>query len=85
MMTVFLPLNGSLFSPPALVYPLRLSLDLLNSVNAKLFPMIPRTPIMDFTMTHVRFGRSHLHPMGQLTHTRRSDGAPDPYGSHGTL
>ena len=27
---------------------------------------------MDFTMTHVRFGRSHLHPMGQLTHTRRS-------------
>ena len=29
-------------------------------------------------MTHVRFGRSHLHPMGQLTNTRRSDGAPDP-------
>ena len=32
-------------------------------------------------MTHVRFGRSHLHPMGQLTNTRRSDGAPDPDGS----
>ena len=31
-------------------------------------------------MTHVRFGRSHLHPIGQLTHTRRSDGAPDPDG-----
>ncbi len=29
-------------------------------------------------MTHVRFGYSHLYPMGQLTHTRRSDGAPDP-------
>ena len=32
-------------------------------------------------MAHVRFGRSHLHPMGQLTHTRRSDGAPDPDGA----
>ena len=32
-------------------------------------------------MTHVRFGRSHLHPMGQLTHTRHSDGDPDPDGS----
>ncbi len=29
-------------------------------------------------MTHVRLGRSHLHPMGQLTNTRRSDGVPDP-------
>ena len=38
----------------------------------------PRTLIMDYTMTHVRFGRSHLHPMSQLTNTRRSDGAPDP-------
>ena len=41
----------------------------------------PRTLIMDFTMTHVRFGCSLLHPMGQLTHTRRSDGAPDPDGA----
>jgi hypothetical protein len=40
----------------------------------------PRTLIMDFTMTHVRFGRSHLHPIGQLTHTRRSGSAPDPDG-----
>ncbi len=24
----------------------------------------PRTLIMDFTMTHVRFGRSQLHPIG---------------------
>ncbi len=39
-----------------------------------------RTLIMDFTMTHIRFGRSHLHPMGQLTNTRRSDGSPDPDG-----
>ena len=38
----------------------------------------PRTLIMDYTMTHICFGRSHLHPMGQLTNTRRSDGAPDP-------
>jgi hypothetical protein len=38
----------------------------------------PRTLIMDYTMTHIRFGCSHLHPMGQLTNTRRSDGAPDP-------
>jgi hypothetical protein len=29
-------------------------------------------------MTRVRFGRSHLHTMGQLTNTRRPDGAPDP-------
>jgi hypothetical protein len=36
------------------------------------------TLIMDYTMTHVRFGCSHLHPMVQLTNTRRSDGAPDP-------
>ena len=32
-------------------------------------------------MTHVRFGRSHLHPVGQLTDTRRSDGTPDPDGT----
>ena len=41
----------------------------------------PRTLIMDYTMTHIRFGRSHVHPMGQLTNTRRSDGAPDPDGA----
>ena len=35
---------------------------------------------MDFTMTHVRFGCSHLHPIGHLTHKRRSDSAPDPDG-----
>ena len=28
-------------------------------------------------MTHVRFGRSFLHPIGQRTHTRSSDSAPD--------
>ena len=31
-------------------------------------------------MTHVTFGFSHLNPIGQLTHTRRSDGSPDPDG-----
>ena len=40
----------------------------------------PRTLIMDFMMTHVRFGCSHFHPIGQLTHTRGSDGSPDPNG-----
>ena len=38
----------------------------------------PHTLSADFTMTHVRFGRSHFHPMGQLTNTRHSDGDPDP-------
>ena len=32
-------------------------------------------------MTHVRFWSSNLHPMGQLTHTRRSDGVVDPDGT----
>ena len=32
-------------------------------------------------MTHTRFGRSNVHPIGQLTHTRRSDGAPEPDGA----
>ena len=41
----------------------------------------PHTLIMDYTMTHIRFGCSHLHPMGQLTNTRRSDGDHDPDGS----
>jgi hypothetical protein len=37
----------------------------------------PRTLILDFTMIHTRFGRSNFHPIGQLTHKRRSDGAPE--------
>ena len=32
-------------------------------------------------MTHPRFGRSHVNPTGQLTNTRRSDGAPEPDGA----
>ncbi len=39
-----------------------------------------RTLILDFTMTHPRYGRSHVHPSGQLTNIRRSDGAPEPDG-----
>ena len=31
-------------------------------------------------MTHPRIGRSHVHPSGHLTNTRRSDGAPEPDG-----
>jgi hypothetical protein len=41
-------------------------------------PPPPHTLISDFTMTHVKFGHSHLHPVGQLTNTRHSDGVPDP-------
>jgi hypothetical protein len=40
----------------------------------------PRTLIMDFTLTHTRFGRSNLHSIGQLTDTRRTDGAPESDG-----
>ena len=29
-------------------------------------------------MTHPHYGRSHVHPIGQLTNIRRSDGAPEP-------
>ena len=36
----------------------------------------PRTLILDFTLTHPRYGRSHVYPIGQLTNARRSDGAP---------
>ena len=45
----------------------------------------PRTLILDFTMTHQRFGRSQLSSLGQLTHTRRSDGAPEPDGALRTV
>ena len=31
-------------------------------------------------MTHPRYGRSHVNPIGQLTNIRRSDGAPEPDG-----
>ena len=41
----------------------------------------PRALIMDFTMTHTRFGRSQLCSLGQLTHSRRSDGAPESDGA----
>jgi hypothetical protein len=41
----------------------------------------PRTLILDFTMTHTRYGRSQLSSLGQLTHSRRSDGAPEPDGA----
>jgi hypothetical protein len=32
-------------------------------------------------MTHPRYGRSHVHPIGQLTNIRSSDGVPEPNGS----
>jgi hypothetical protein len=37
----------------------------------------PRTLILDFTLTHTRYGSSHLHTTGLMTNTRRSDGAPE--------
>jgi hypothetical protein len=42
----------------------------------------PRTLILDFTLTHARYGRSNVHTIGHLTITRRSDGDPE---SDGTL
>jgi hypothetical protein len=41
----------------------------------------PRTLILDFTMTHTHYGRSQLSSLGQLTHNRSSDGAPESDGS----
>jgi hypothetical protein len=37
----------------------------------------PRTLILDFTLTHTRYGSSHVHTTGQLTNTRCSDGDPE--------
>ena len=45
----------------------------------------PRTLIRDFTLTHTRFGHSNVYPIGQITHTRRSDGAPEPDGALKTV
>ena len=33
------------------------------------------------SLTHPHYGRSHVHPIGQLTNIRRSDGSPEPDGS----
>jgi hypothetical protein len=45
----------------------------------------PRTLILDFTLTHTRFGKSQMSSLGQLTHTRRTDGAPEPDGALRTV
>jgi hypothetical protein len=37
----------------------------------------PRTLILDFTLTHTRYGSSHVHTTDQLTNLRSSDGVPD--------
>ena len=37
----------------------------------------PRTLILDFTLTYTRFGKSQLSSLGQLTHTRWTDGTPE--------
>jgi hypothetical protein len=41
----------------------------------------PRTLILDFTLTHKRYGSSHVYTTGQLTYTRSSDDAPEFDGS----
>jgi len=41
----------------------------------------PRTLILDFTLTHTRYGRSHVYTIGHRTNTRRSDGPPEPNGA----
>ena len=45
----------------------------------------PRTLILDFTLTHTRFGRSQMSSLGQLTDTRWTDGVPDPDGTLRTV
>ena len=37
----------------------------------------PRILILDFILTHTRFGRSHVYSTGHQTHTRRSNGTPE--------
>jgi hypothetical protein len=44
-----------------------------------------RKLILDFTLTDTRFGRSQLHSLDHLTHSRRSDGVPDLDGSLRTV
>ncbi len=39
----------------------------------------------DFTLTHTCFGKSQLSSLGQLTHTRRTDGAHEPDGTLRTV
>ena len=41
----------------------------------------PRPLLLDYTMTHDRFGHSNLHTNGKLTHCLRSTGAPQPDGA----
>ena len=45
----------------------------------------PRTLILDFTLTYTCFGKSQMSSLGQLTHTRRTDGAPEPDGALRTV
>jgi hypothetical protein len=45
----------------------------------------PCTLILDFILTHTRFGKSQLSSLGQLTHTRRTDGSPEPDGALRTV
>ncbi len=45
----------------------------------------PRTLILDFTMTHTRYGRSQLSSLGHLTHNRRADGTPESDGDLRTV
>ena len=44
----------------------------------------PRPLILDFTMTHDRYGRSNAYTNGMLTHRIRSTGEPQPDGALNT-
>ncbi len=56
---------------------MRMCFPILYSVTNK---HIPLAHILYFSMIHTRYGGSIQHTAGQLTHTRRSDGAPEPDG-----
>jgi hypothetical protein len=45
----------------------------------------PRTLILDLTLKYTCFGKSQLSSLGQLTHTRRTDGVPELDGALRTV
>jgi hypothetical protein len=55
-----------------LAFSLSSQMRINNEMTDRLPP--PRTLIVDFTLTHTRYGRSHVYSIGQLTNTRFSDG-----------
>jgi hypothetical protein len=60
---------------------------ILLQINQLVKKEKPRACLLhiDFTLTHTRFGRSQLSSLGHLTHTRQTDGAPEPDGGLRTV